>query len=159
MVGRKLRRHGIALVALALAMLPLVASTAAGDQFFHTSHAALTPIGSAPLQSGFVNDMHTGGVTISAQERYQLNGAMPNTEYSVALHISVADSTCTVVNARVTTSTFTTNASGNGEAGHTFFAASPLPPPNPRVIYIRWVVSSGGIDQYQTDCVAVTVGA
>ena len=64
MVNRKLRRHGIALVALALAVFPLVASTAAADQFFHTSHADLTPIGDAPLRSGFVNDIHTNGVTI-----------------------------------------------------------------------------------------------
>ena len=159
MMGRQLRRHGIALVALAVAVLPLVASTAAADQFFHTSHAELTPIGDAPLRSGFVNDIHTGGVTISAQERYQLNGAMPDTTYSVALRISAVDPTCTAVNATVTTETFTTNGSGNGEANHTFFAASPLPPPNPRVIHIRWVVSSGGVPQYHTDCVAVTVGA
>lgn len=159
MVNRKLRRHGIALVALALAVFPLVASTAAADQFFHTSHADLTPIGDAPLRSGFVNDIHTNGVTISAQERYQLNGAMPNTTYSVALRVSAVDSTCAVVNATLTTETFTTNGSGNGEANHTFFAATPLPPPNPRLIYIRWVVSSGGVPQYQTDCIAVSVGA
>ena len=158
-MGRKFRSHGIALVALVLAVLPFVASTAAADQYFHTSHAELTPIGTAPLQSGFVNDIHANGVTISAQERYQLNGAMPDTTYSVALHISLTDPTCTVVNAVRVTSTFTTNASGNGEAGFTFFAANPPPPPNPRKIYIRWVVSSGGVPQYQTDCVPVTVGA
>lgn len=159
MVGRKLRRQGIALVALALAMLPLVASTAAADQFFHTSHAELTPIGAAPLRSGFVNDIHTNGVTIAAQERYQLNGAMPNTTYSVALLISFTDPTCTVVNLVFQTSAFTTNKSGNGEAGFTFYQTSPPPPPNPQQIYIRWVVSSGGVPQYQTACVPVTIGA
>jgi hypothetical protein len=159
MVGSKLRRHGIALVALVLGMLPLVASTAAADQYFHTSHAELTPIGTAPLQSGFVNDIHTNGVMISAQERYVLNGAMPDTTYSVALHISLADPTCTVVNAVRQTSTFTTNPAGNGEANFTFYAAHPLPPPNPRTIYIRWVVSSGGVPQYQTACIPVSVGA
>src|SRR6266567_5809192 len=105
MVGRKLRRHGIALVALVLGMLPLVASTAAADQYFHTSHAELTPIGSAPLQSGFVNDIHANGGTIGAEERYVLNGAMPDTTYSVALHLSFVDPTCTVVNAVRQTST------------------------------------------------------
>jgi hypothetical protein len=159
MAGRKLRRHGIALVALALAVFPLVASTAAADQYFHSSHAELTPIGAAPLQSGFVNDIHTNGVTIAAQERYQLNGAMPDTTYSVALRISFTDPTCTVVNFVFPTATFTTNGNGNAEANHTFYAASPLPPPNPRLIYIRWVVSSGGAAQYQTACVPVTVGA
>jgi hypothetical protein len=139
-------------------MLPLVASTAAADQFFHTTHAALTPIGGAPLQSGFVNDIHTQGPTITAQERYVLNGAMPNTTYSVALHISFADPTCTVTNFVYPTTTFTTNASGNGEAGFTFYTPKPPPPPSPQQWYIRWVVSSGGVPQYQTDCIPVVIG-
>ena len=157
MMHGKLRRQALSAVVLALVALPLVASTAVADQFFHTSHADLMPIGSAPLQSGFVNDIHTQGPTIAAEERYQLNGAMPDTTYSVALHISIVDPTCTVA-VRPTT-TFTTNASGNGEAGFTFYQASPPPPPNPRVIYIRWVVSAGGVPQYETDCVRVVVGA
>jgi hypothetical protein len=159
MVGSKVRRHGIALVALVLGMLPLVASTAAADQYFQTSHAELTPIGSAPLQSGFVNDIHANGPTIVAQERYVLNGAMPDTTYSVELHLSFADPTCTVVNAVRPTTTFTTNGAGNGEAGFTFYQANPPPPPAPRQVYIRWIVSSGGVPQYQTDCVPVVIGA
>jgi len=159
MIYARLRRNALGAVVLAFVALPVVASTATADQFFHTSHADLTPIGSAPLQSGFVNDIHTNGVTIAAEERYQLNGAMPDTTYSVALHISFVDPTCTVVNAVRTTATFTTNESGNGEAGFTFYQASQPPPPNPRTIYIRWVVSSGGVPQYQTECVRVVVGA
>ena len=158
MVGSKLRRHGIVLVALVLGMLPLVASTAAADQYFHTSHAALTPIGGAPLQSGFVNDIHANGGVIAAQERYVLNGAMPDTTYSVALHLSFADPTCTVVNAVFPSTTFTTNGAGNGEAGFTFNSTKPPPPPNPRTVYIRWVISSGGVPQYQTDCIPVSIG-
>jgi len=159
MIYARLRRNALGAVVLALVALPVVASTATTDQFFHTSHADLTPIGSAPLQSGFVNDIHTNGVTIAAEERYQLNGAMPDTAYSVALHISFVDPTCTVVNAVFKTVTFTTNESGNGEAGFTFHQASPPPPPNPRAIYIRWVVSTAGVPQYQTECVRVVVGA
>jgi hypothetical protein len=157
MIHAPLRRTVLRAVVLAIVALPVVASSATADQFFHTSHADLTPIGGAPLQSGFVNDIHTNGVTISAEERYQLNGAMPDTTYSVALHISAPDPTCTDFVFK--TATFTTNASGNGEAGFTFRQASPPPPPNPRTIYIRWVVSTGGVPQYQTDCVPVVVGA
>jgi hypothetical protein len=158
MVSRKLRRHGIALVVLVLAMLPLVASTAAADQFFHTTHAALTPIGGAPLQSGFVNDIHTQGPVIAAQERYVLNGAKPNTTYSVTLLVSFADPTCTVTNLAFPSTSFTTNGAGNGEAGFTFYQASPPPPPAPQQWYIRWVVSSGGVPQYQTACIPVVIG-
>ena len=148
-------------VTAAVAAFATVVSTATADQYFHTSHADLSPIGSAPLQSGFVNDIHTNGAEIAAQERYQLNGALPDTTYTVALHLSFVDSTCTVVNATLTTATFTTNSAGNGEAGHTFFQTGPWPPTGPptiRTVYIRWVVSDTAGPQYQTDCIAVSLG-
>jgi len=150
-----------ALVAAVVAAFAAVVSTAAADQFFHTSHAALMPVGSAPLQSGFVNDIHTNGAQIAAQERYVLNGAVPDTTYSVALHISLVDPTCTIVNAVRPTATLTTNAAGNGEASFTFVQTGPWPPTGPpttRTIYIRWVVSDVAGPQYQTDCIAVSVG-
>jgi hypothetical protein len=154
-------KHRIAIAVVAAAAFVLAAGTATADQYFHTSHAALSPIGSAPLRSGFVNDIHTNGSTISAQERYQLNGAMPDTTYTVALHLSLTDPTCTVVNAVRPTATFTTNAAGNGEADFTFYQTGPWPPvtpPTPRTIYIRWVVTDATGPQYQTDCVAVSIG-
>lgn len=135
-------------------------STAAADQYFHTSHADVSSIGGAPLQSGFVNDIHTNGATISAQERYVLNGAEPNTTYTVSLNI-FSDSTCTTLVRSVPTETFTTNAAGNGEAGHTFAQTAPWPPETPptlRTVYIQWVFSSEGVPQYATDCVPVVVG-
>jgi hypothetical protein len=147
--------------AVAGAVVALFASTAAADQYFHTSHADVFSIGGAPLHSGFVNDIHTNGSTISAQERYQLNGAEPNTTYTVALHISNTDPTCTVVNRVFPTATFTTNAAGNGEAGHTFLQTGPWPPvtpPTTRTVYIRWVFTSAAGPQYETGCIPVVVG-
>ena len=152
-------RHGIVATVLAFVALPLLASTAAADQYFHTSHAALIPIGGAPLQSGFVNDIHAQGPEIGAQERYVLVGALPETTYTVALHIYVGDPTCSGTFRVRQTVSFTTNSEGNAEAGFTFFAASPLPPPNPIESGIIWVVSTGGVPQYQTACTPVTLGA
>ena len=151
-------RGSIALVAALTALC--FASAAAADQFFHTVHAELTPIGNAPLQSGFVNDIHTQGVQIGAQERYVLNGALPNTTYSVALWIYPRGSgSCTGTPLRMfTTETITTNAAGNGEAGHTFFANPNAPPPNPVPTPIKWVVSLNGVPQYETGCVLVYSG-
>jgi hypothetical protein len=146
----------IAIVCVAATPLVLVA-TAAADQSFHTSHADVHSIAGAPLRSGFVNDIHTQGVTIGAQERYQLNGAEPNTTYSVALWIYVGSGSCagaTIL--KITTETFTTNAAGNGEAGFTF-PAGPNPP-LPQPIPIKWVFSSGGVPVYESDCVLVTLG-
>jgi len=96
----------------------------------------------------------------SAQERYQLVGAQPNTTYTVALNI-FSDSTCTTLTRTVPTETFTTNGAGNGEAAHTFFQTGPWPPPTPptlRTVYIQWVFSSGGVPQYETGCVPVVLG-
>jgi hypothetical protein len=155
-----LRRHAVVATALALIALPLIASTAAADQYFHTSHADLSPIGNAPLGSGFVNDIHAQGVTISAQERYHLVGAMPNTTYTVALKIYVGDPSCTNLTRTRQTATFDTNAVGNATADFTFFVpATGPPPPNPVESGIIWVISSGGVPQYQAACVPVTLGA
>ena len=66
----------------------LIAVPAAfADQVFHTSHAAVHAVAGAPLQSGFVNDIHTNGAVNSAREEYHLNGAQPNTTYEVQLVI------------------------------------------------------------------------
>jgi hypothetical protein len=153
-----MKRWTVALVA-ALAALTFV-SVAAADQFFHTSHAELMPIGDAPLRSGFVNDIHTQGVTIGAQELYQLNGALPNTTYSVALWIYPRGSgSCDGAPVRMfTTETITTNGAGNGEAQHTFLANPNPPPPNPVPTPIKWVVSLNGVPQYETGCVLVFSG-
>jgi len=153
-----MKRIPVALVA-AFATLAFV-SAAAADQYFHTAHAELTPIGDAPLRSGFVNDAHTQGGTIAAQERYVLNGALPNTTYTVALWIyprgsGSCEGTPTFM---FTTETITTNAAGNGEAGHTFFANPNAPPPGLEPTPIKWVVSLNGVPQYETDCVLVSSG-
>jgi hypothetical protein len=150
---KQLWRHTFAAAALALIALPFLVSSAAADQAFHTSHAALLPVGSATLRSGFVNDVHTNGVRIYAQERYQLNGAAPDTTYTVALEIAFADATCTVADLTIPTATFTTNMSGNGEAGFTFS----FPGPGAAHLFIRWVISAGGVPQYETGCVPVTL--
>ena len=150
---KQLWRHTAAAAALALIALPFLVSSATADQAFHTSHAALLPVGSASLRSGFVNDVHTNGVRIYAQERYQLNGAGPDTTYTVALEIAFTDPTCSVADLIIPTTTFTTNASGNGEAGFTFF----FPGPAPADLFIKWVISAGGVPQYETGCVPVTL--
>ena len=148
--------------ALAAAAFATAASTAAADRYFHTAHLDLTPVGGAPLKSGFVNDVHTSGSQIAALERYQLNGAAPNNTYSVLLNVFFADSTCTTVpDLPIQSVTFTTNASGNGEAGHTFFQTGPWPPTKPptlRTVYIRWVFSDAAGPEYQTGCIPVVVG-
>ena len=136
------------------------ASAASADRFFHTAHLDLMPIGDAPLRSGFINDVHTQGVQIGAQELYVLNGALPNTTYSVALWIYPRGSgSCDGAPLRMfTTESLTTNDAGNAEVQHTFPANPNAPPPGLAPTPIKWVVSLNGVPQYETACALVASG-
>jgi len=139
------------LVLGALAVLAVPASAAA-DQVFHTLHADLVPVGGAPLQSGFVNDVHTNGVVYSAHERYQLNGALPSTTFQVTIHLYPFDPTCSTAPVVFPTTTLTTNGNGNGEAQFDFLA-SPTPPALVGPTHgILWELSVGPTVVYHTAC-------
>ena len=141
----------VAVVAAAgLATVP----AALADQVFHTSHANLHAVAGAPLQSGFVNDIHTNGVVNSAHEEYHLAGAQPDTTYQVVLVIFGSPS-CGGAPLLVFPSTIvTTNGAGNGNANRQFPAGPPNDPP--LQVGIVWQFQSGGVPVYATDCVTVT---
>src|SRR4029453_3553390 len=44
------------------------------DSNYPPAHIALAPVGSAPLTSGFVENIHANGPNVYAHEIYQLNG-------------------------------------------------------------------------------------
>ena len=54
-----MRKPFLVAAAVAAAAALVVAAPALADQVFHTSHAAVHPVANTPLQSGFVNDIHT----------------------------------------------------------------------------------------------------
>src|SRR6476619_340910 len=84
----------LALLAGVISLIAVVLVPAAlADHVFHTSHAAAHAVAGAPLQSGFVNDIHTNGTVNAAREEYHLNGAQPNTTYQVQLVI-YGDQSC-----------------------------------------------------------------
>jgi hypothetical protein len=62
---------GIAALALAPA--------AGADRVYHSEHMTLTPVDTAPLRSGFVQNVHANGPNVYAHEIYVLSGALPNT--------------------------------------------------------------------------------
>jgi hypothetical protein len=139
----------------ALATLVLV-PTALADQVFHTSHAALQPVAGAPLQSGFVNDIHTNGPVNGAHEEYHLNGALPDTTFQVQLVIFASQScTGSPPFAHVQTAQVTTNGAGNGNADFGFPAGPPNNPP--LQVGIVWQFLLNGTPVYQTDCVPVSL--
>jgi hypothetical protein len=127
---------------------------ASADQVFHTSHAAVHAVAGAPLQSGFVNDIHSNGVVNSAHEGYHLNGAQPDTTYQVQLVIYADPSCAGSPFVTVPTAMLTTNGAGNGNADATFPAGPPNDPPVQ--VGIVWQFIANGAPVYATDCVQVS---
>jgi hypothetical protein len=140
---------------IAIAAAALVASPSFADQVFHTSHAAVHAVSGAPLESGFVNDIHTNGVVNSAHEEYHLNGAQPSATYQVQLVIYGSPSCTGAPFLTFPSSQVTTNGGGNGNADFTFPAGPPNNPP--LQVGIVWQFILNGVPVYATDCVPVTI--
>lgn len=149
---RKPPRMAAAVVAAAALV---VVPSAFADQVFHTSHAAAHAVAGAPLQSGFVNDIHTNGVVNSAHEEYHLAGAQPSTTFQVQLVIYGSQSCAGSPFLTLPSAQLTTNVAGDGNASFTFPAGAPNNPP--LKVGIVWQFLSGGVLTYATDCVPVTI--
>ena len=121
---RSLLRSPLAAAAVAVLATGLFGAPAWGDAVYHSQHIALQPVGSAPLRSGFVENIHANGPTVYAMERYALVGATPG-GYAVTLHL-FADTSCTSVIGPFPSITFATNAVGNG-VGHLRLPPSAIP--------------------------------
>jgi hypothetical protein len=141
-------------VLLAIACHPL--SIVNADATFHTEQISLSPVGTAPLHSGFVVDIHANGPQIYALERYVLNGAVPNATFAVT--ISVYGSRGCAPSSfmfPIPDATFQTNVGGNGE-GSTIIHPWQVPPSfHGKTLSGIWTVSSGSVT-YQTACTAVS---
>ena len=146
-------RATLALGVAALALAP----SAHADAAYHSAHVALTPAGVSPLRSGFVENIHPNGPNVFAHEQYVLNGAVPNTTYTVTIHItSLADTTCAAPFLNLDTASLTTNSAGNGSASKVFTPADVGGLAN-STIHAYWTVSSGGTVVYTTSCQTITL--
>jgi hypothetical protein len=140
-------------IALALAALVLVPAALA-DAVFHSTHAPLSPVGGAPLRSGFVEIIHMDGPVNFAHDNYVLNGASPNATYTVTLHISTAsDATCSAPFIVAPVATLATNGSGNGEVDAIFPPAliDALGIRN-STVHVDFTLSTGAGVAYTTAC-------
>jgi hypothetical protein len=94
------------------------------DSTYHTGHIELAPLASAPLSSGFVQNIHANGPNVYAHEIYQLNGAEPSSSFQVVLSIWTANTSCSGEPAlQLPTAVVTTNGAGNGLADVVFTPA------------------------------------
>jgi hypothetical protein len=133
-------------VVFALALTP----AALADAVYHSSHIPLAPVGSAPLQTGFVENIHPDGPNVFAHEEYVLNGAMPDTAYTITIHVFGSPG-CSNSLFNLDTATLTTNASGNG-AAYKVFTPADIDGLANSTIYAYWTVTTGGAVAYQTSC-------
>jgi hypothetical protein len=154
---KKISIHSLMVIFLLLAGLLGTTEKAIADQVYHTEHLLLEPVNGAPLQSGFVNNIHPNGQIVFAHEVYQLDGAAPLTSYQVVLMAYPEASSCTGDPALVIpTAVLVTNKSGNGKA-EVFYSPEDVAPLHGLIFDIRWVVMNGDKVDYQTICTVVSL--
>jgi hypothetical protein len=151
----RLTRALVALVASAAVFAPL----AAADAVYHTGHLALAPVDGAPLRSGFVQNIKAQGPQVYAHELFKLNGAAPDTTYTVTRNFFLFDPGCDgggdVFHSPA--GTITTNLAGNGTDGVV------VPPEGIAGLFVGdhgvfWTVTdASGTLRYQTSCTTVTL--
>lgn len=144
------------LTVVSAAALLALAPAALADQAFHTLKAPLSAAGNAPLHSGWVSDSHANGPIIGAHEEYHVNGASPNTTYQVVIQFYPGVTGCPGGAVAIPTASFTTNASGNGNADWVFPGGPPAPITQNSAIW--QLVGPGNVVAYQTDCQLVLIG-
>jgi hypothetical protein len=133
-----------------------MAPGAAADRFYHSQHFELQPVGTSPLRSGFVENIHANGPNVYGHEVYVLTAAAPDTTYQVTLLLYPFDVTCSTAPASVPTAQLVTNGAGNGQADF-FFAPGDVPTVVRHATHgIRWTVSRPS-SSYETACSAVTL--
>ena len=140
----------VTLVVAALTLIPV----ALADAVFHSTHADLRPVGGAPLRSGFVQIDHANGPVVFAHDNYVLNGASPNTTYTVTLHLSfAADTTCSSPFVDAPVAQLETNDAGNGKADAVFTpeGIGALGVHN-STVHVVFTIGSGNTVAYTTGC-------
>lgn len=99
------------LVALALVVM---ACPVLADDVYHSEHLALVPTDGLPLRSGFVENIHANGPVVFAHEVYVLNGALPDTIFTVYFFVHPTCGMDPV--AWFPTASISTNGAGNGKS-------------------------------------------
>jgi hypothetical protein len=147
---------GLAVLAVLLATL---ASPAAADIVYHSEHLRLTPVGGAPLRSGFVENIKAEGPQVYAHEVFVLNGALRRTNYTVSRNIFPFDPSCSGANGVFTSevAALRTNAAGNAR-GDT--KVTPEEVAGFEGVHgVKWTVvrNATGALVYRTACTQVTL--
>lgn len=82
------------LLAVMAILVALPVRIASADAVYRSRHIALHPVGTAPLTTGFVENIHANGPIVYAHEVYVVVGASPSTSYDVTIAVYVEDPDC-----------------------------------------------------------------
>ena len=153
----RLTRTTAAVAAVSVAGLAALPGMANGDAVYHTQHMQLTPVGNAPLRSGFVQNIKANGPTIYAHEVYVLSGAERRATYTVTNHF-FDGTTCDdpTQDSPFDMAELRTNRSGSAKA-QAFIAPADVEGLQ-GVHGVMWTIqNSNGDVVYQTGCSRVTL--
>jgi hypothetical protein len=143
---------------LGVAVAALVsAQSAAADAVYHSEHMRLSPVGGAPLRTGFVQNIHPNGPNVYARERYVLNGALANQRYEVRLLVHLFDASCSSTPVPFRSTALDTNGAGNGSA-QLLLRPEDVPTAVRNATHgVHWEVWRDGTLAYKTACTSVTL--
>jgi hypothetical protein len=153
------KKRGTRLASASALAAAALASPAAADMVYHSEHLTLTPVGSAPLRSGFVENIKAEGPQVYAHEIFILNGAPPRQDYTVSRNLFPFDPDCGGENGVFTSEVakLRTNPAGNAR-GDT--KVTPEEVAGFEGVHgVRWTVvrNATGAVVYRTACTAVTL--
>lgn len=129
-----------------------VSSTVSADRAYRTERVSLQAIDDGALRSGSVVNLHANGPKVYAQERYLLNGALPNHAFMIVLSVHLFEPDCAGPAAPFFDIPISTNAAGNGQA-----QAPTVPPEAVEGLAaehgVNWIVyDDGGTAVHETGC-------
>jgi hypothetical protein len=150
---RAVVRTVVCLIAILVA-LPI--RIAGADAVYPSQHIPLFPVGTAPLTTGFVENIHANGPNVYAHEVYVVVGASPLTSYDVTIAVYVQDLACSTTPLRIVTATLTTDAAGSGRAD-VFFSPEDADGLRGASHGAIWTLSVSAAPVYQTDCSTIVL--
>jgi hypothetical protein len=115
----------------------------------------LRAVGGTPFRSGSVVDTFTEGPQNYAIERYQLNGAEPNTIYQIQLVIHLGNDSCSGQPIIQPSVPLITNQNGNGQSSIRVPPGFIPPIAFDRVNSLSWQLLKNGVVHYDTACTAI----
>ncbi len=144
------------LLCLIAIFVALPVRIAGADAVYPSQHILLHPVGTAPLRTGFVENIHANGPNVYAHEVYVVVGASPMTSYDVTIAVYVQDPACSTTPLQIVTATLTTDAGGSGRAD-VFFSPEDADGLRGASHGAIWSLAVSGAPVYQTDCSTIVL--